>query len=306
MARWLYLKSSGLMVLPVWIALAGCAAAHPEDSPDRLRERATADASEADAPSHLFMGVPQTSDATVIVLERTGYEAGFSKATRTPLWVSYRLFAVPESTEAPRPDVDFDDDPDIGLPDLNHESYTNSGYDRGHMAPSSGIGRCYGEAAQLQTFIVSNICPQHPGCNQRAWERFENKESHDYAARLSQVWVVTGPVFDADAPCEELLSGVRIPAAFYKIVVALIEDEPEMLAIVMPNARTNAAPVRHYLTTVDAIEARTGIDFFHELADDVEAAAETDDTPHEAWHIDDELTPTFPGTARSIRKQACP
>src|SRR5205814_1421993 len=146
----------------------------------------------------------------VQVLENDGYTVGFSGETRTPLWVCYRLF--PHEFEPERPDVDFAQDDRIDIP-LKHADYTNSGYDRGHMAPSDGIGRCYGPQAQLGTFIVTNICPQHPGCNQRMWERFENKESHDYAERFGEVWIVDGPIFDG--PCVELTTDVRVPDAFY-------------------------------------------------------------------------------------------
>ncbi|MFN0009561.1 MAG: DNA/RNA non-specific endonuclease [Planctomycetota bacterium] len=251
------------------------------------------------------MGVPITTGNDVVVLENAAYAVGFSRTTRTPLWAAYRLFEVDESVEQPRPNVKFDSDDRIGIPDLVHDSYTNAGYDRGHMVPSSPIGRCYGEDPQLETFMVSNICPQHPGCNQRAWERFEHRESHDYAAWFDVIWVVAGPIFDADVPCEELLSDVRIPNGFYKIVVAEIEGEWEALAIVMPNARTNDSRIRDYVKSVNEIEARVDIDFFRELPDDVEERLESDSSPHPEWAIGYELRPVFPGAARTISKRPC-
>jgi endonuclease G len=255
-----------------------------------------------DAVSPVFMGAPVTS-ADVIVLENSAYTVGFSQETRTPLWAAYRLFEVGAASDTPRPAMPFESDPRVNLPDLVHASYTRSGYDRGHMVPSSGIGRCYGEDAQIETFIVSNICPQHPGCNQRVWERFEYREAHDYAAAFDVIWVIDGPIFGGE--CVELLADVRVPVAFYKIVIASIDGSWEALAIQVKNERTERSRIRSFLTTVDAIELATEMDFFSELPDDVESQLESNHTPHPRWDVDFELRPTFPGAARSLKQRSC-
>lgn len=290
----------------ILIVTAGCAAtrsAAPAREPARsAAPLAMADADEGASP--LFMGEPVSATFTdVRRLDNAGYVAGFSRTTRTPIWVAYRLHKVTMPMTEGRPDVDFAADDRTGFDEtqLNHRSYTNSGYDRGHMAPSGGIGRCHGAGAQLGTFVVSNICPQHPGCNQRDWEAFERREV-DYAEQFGAVWVVCGPIFEG--PCVELLSDVRVPSAFFKVVVAVVDQQPTMLAIVMPNDRTDAAPIRDFVTTVDEIERRTGIDFFSGLEDEVENVVEAQ-SPAQAWNVDFVLTPTFPGTPRTIRTREC-
>lgn len=251
-----------------------------------------------------FAGPPHALAQDEVVLENDASRVGFSVSTRTPLWVSYRLFEVAEATETARPNVRFARDTRVGIDDRDHDSYTNSGYDRGHMAPSSPIGRCYGEDAQIGTFIVTNICPRGPGLNQRAWERFEHRESQDYASWFGQIWVTTGPIFD-EAECEELTLDVRIPSAFYKIVVAETDGSWEALAIVMPNARTERSRIRECVTTVDEIEALTGIDFFADLPVEEEEGLELDTTPDNQWGLGYELRPSYPGAARPISKRQC-
>jgi endonuclease G len=286
--------------------IGGCSGPQAAKQPQHAGDRGpTAAMTAATLQTHYFKGVPITPAGAVQVLENEAYTVGFSSVTRTPLWAAYRLFELDPSVEQDRPNADFKADPRVNLQDLVHGSYTNSGYDRGHMVPSSPIGRCYGEGPQLETFIVTNICPQHPGCNQRAWERFEKHESYEYATRFGVIWVVDGPIFDSAKPCEELLADVRIPNAFYKIVVAEIDGKPEALAIVMRNERTEESPISDYVTTVDDIEARTHIDFFHELADNIEQAMEADATPNARWETSFVLKPTFPGTDRPIKKQLC-
>ncbi len=43
---------------------------------------------------------------------------------------------------------------------VTHNDYTHSGYDRGHMAPNYAIATRYGQEAQKETFLMSNIVPQ--------------------------------------------------------------------------------------------------------------------------------------------------
>lgn len=300
------LRSTAVVMLLAlaWLAPAGCqkqpasVAPHAEGPAPGPRVTHVV----ADGLPGVYAGLPGGPAADgLIILENDGYTVGFSTATLTPRWAAYRLFAVGE-VETARPNISFRQDSRIGV-SLRHGDYTNTGYDRGHMAPSDGIARCYGPEAQVGTFVVSNICPQHPGLNQRAWERFEHKESHDYAERLGEVWIVTGPIFDG--PCFEFTSGVRVPDAFFKIVVAEIDDTPEMLAIIMNNERTENSRVEDYITTVDEIELRAGLDFFSGLEDAVEAAAEANAVPHPAWRVTDELRPTFAGSDRPINVRPC-
>lgn len=287
----------------ILLVASGCSTLSTRTSVDAPSHAAAAPLTAAQPAGHMFKGEPTSTLWTdVLLIENDAYTVGFSPTTRTPVWVAYSLFGTDAESQV-RPTSHFSDDPRTGLSDLTHASYTNSGYDRGHMAPSSGIGRCFGEDAQLETFIVSNICPQHPGCNQRTWERLENHVAIDYADRFGVVWVVDGPIFDG--PCEELLSDVRIPARFYKIIVAEIDGQPEALAVVMPNQRTERSRISVYVTSVDRIEEQTGLDFFHKLSDEREAALEANETPHTRWGIDFELRPEFPGADREIRKRPC-
>ena len=57
-----------------------------------------------------------------------------------------------------------------------------------------------------------------------------------------------------------------------------------MLALVMPQTVRGDEPLDHYVTSVDAIEQRTGFDFFHELDDAEENRMEASNDP-DAWHL---------------------
>ncbi len=256
---------------------------------------------ESDGHDHAFAGLPDHSglDDAVSIVENIGYVAGFSEAKWTPLWVSY--FLGPEQPlnceRTPRFLVD-----DRTEAQIRHNDYSNSGYDRGHMAPSHNIGSRYGCPAQRQTYLMSNISPQIPLLNQRPWGAFERVVSSTYAQSFDGVWVITGPIFDDDT-VTMLCSEVEIPVAFYKIVVREVQGSPDILAIVADQDTEPGTAIRDLLETVDEIEQRTGIDFFSALPDSIENAVEADRATEDIWLLEEELDTNFRPTQRPFCTQ---
>ncbi len=58
---------------------------------------------------------------------------------------------------------------------VNHDDYTGTGYDRGHMAPNAALLAQYGQIAQLETYLMSNICPQTGSLNRGIWAKLETQ-----------------------------------------------------------------------------------------------------------------------------------
>ena len=222
---------------------------------------------------HVYAGLPRSTQP-VTVLENTGFIVGYSDARRNPLWVSYRVFKIASVTTHKRPGRFQVDDRTQAR--VKHDDYTHSGYDRGHMAPNYAIVTRYGRQAQLKTFLMSNISPQKPSLNRYIWKDLEMLVAKRYASSLEEVWVICGPIFDDDI--EKLASGVEVPDAYYKIIVDEKDGKVRVLAFIMSQGvgtgeRNNLAK---FLTSVDEIERQTGLDFLHELSDDVEDAVEAE------------------------------
>jgi endonuclease G len=145
------------------------------------------------------------------------------------------------------------------------------------MAPNHAIDTRYGREAQLETFLMSNICPQRPNLNRRVWEKLEGKVADDYANRLPNVWVTSGPIFGANV--ERLPCGVEIPDAFYSIVVAGPHGRPSALAFIVPQTVNGTESLPQFLRSIDKIEQETGLNFLAGLQDNVERALEQDPAP---------------------------
>lgn len=215
--------------------------------------------------AYAYAGLPK-GDLPVVVLRNAGYIAGYSEARCDPLWVCYRLSRVSDEQSPPRPDH-FSADVRT-MSKVPPDAYVGTGYDRGHLAPNYGIGSRYGAAAQLETFLMSNVVPQKPSLNRYAWKRLEESEARQYAQTCEEVWIITGPVFDADI--QRLPSGVEIPDACYKIIVDEDGDSLRVLAFIIPQDVPTQARFGDYLTSVDDVERQTGLDFLADLPDTVE------------------------------------
>lgn len=212
------------------------------------------------------------------LLHKTGFIIGYSPALRHPAWVAYRVHAATNAVPPPRP-RDFKPDPEARNSPSGKE-YAKSGYDRGHMAPNHAIATRYGKAAQSQTFLTSNVCPQRPSLNQGPWCNLEFRIAELWPARYGDVWVIAGAISAPGA--KRLPSGVDIPGAFYQVALCRSEGQLRAWAVLMPqNVRRRAAP-RASLVSVDEIEALSGFDLLSELPDDVEAALESA-TPTRLW-----------------------
>jgi len=239
-------------------------------------------------PAMAFEGIPIHQDwktqLTTRVIRNEAFMVGYSETLGNPLWVKYQVLPKPDSLpRLPRPDRFSQDWRSLRcwlhFPCVNHDDYTGTGYDRGHMAPNHAIATRYGQNAQHETFLMTNITPQLPNLNRRAWQRLEEIAANHFSDSLKQpFWVVTGPIFD-DKP--RFLPGykmIAIPKAFYKIFIRQAEDPaepPKVLAFIMPQELSGNEDLTDFLTSVRDIEQQTGLDFFHKLDDGVETYIET-------------------------------
>jgi endonuclease G len=141
------------------------------------------------------------------------------------------------------------------------------------MAPNYAIATRFGAAAQRETFLMSNITPQRHALNAGLWAEIEMKIATSYPARYGEVWVITGPVFGTNP--QRLRAGVCVPEAFFMIVVDENEGKLRTLALLVPQETAANADPERFLTSIDEIQRRTGLDFLSELDDAAEREVES-------------------------------
>ncbi len=105
-------------------------------------------------------------------------------------------------------------------------AYKGSGMDRGHLVASAN--QDLNEIQNSETFLLSNMSPQHPQFNRQIWSKLE-KEIRKLDARedILETYVLTAPVFyfgeairTIGDDTNEYGIDVPIPHAFVKSVLA--------------------------------------------------------------------------------------
>jgi len=237
-------------------------------------------------PIFAYKGRPINEDPNrkVTVLINHGYMVGYSVDRKEPLWAAYRVSRATRSVDYKRPPFFY---PDLRLPEsarVNPDTF--HGYDRGHMVPNHAINTQYGQLSQLETFLMSNICPQHAKLNRGLWQELEARILDKYAPAREQIWVLSGPIFD-DNPGK--VNGVDIPSHFFMILVDVGNYpgyRPYILAFKFPQKPASGAQLdSKFLFSVDDIEEQTRLNFFPEFTQNEEQKYEGQPA-NVVWPID--------------------
>lgn len=198
-----------------------------------------------------------------------GFVLSFNSENHTPNWVGWELLSSEIGGTIPRSDRFWTDDKITGCP--AHSDYKRSGYDRGHMIPAAD--QKWDEDAMNDCFVMANMCPQDGSLNSGAWNTLEEK-CRLWAQRDSALVIVAGPIYKASDRKTIGENKVRVPSAFYKVIVAPYLETPRGIGFVYPNM-TAPGNMQNYVMTIDDIEELTGIDFFANLPDDIENEVES-------------------------------
>ncbi len=196
------------------------------------------------------------SSTTGEIIKHNYYTFSYSELHEQPEWVAYTL-KKEHLTYDDRERPYFIEDPKVKSKSADWRNYRGSGYDRGHLCPAGD--RRFSEQAYNETFYTSNISPQDKYFNAGIWNRLEQKVRY-WCKRYGDLMVVTGGVLESDL-IEIGDEDVDVPRTFYKIVMRGSPDESQVLAFLIP-AKESQEPLEHFLVSVDAIEEKTGIDFF--------------------------------------------
>jgi endonuclease G, mitochondrial len=249
----------------------------------RPRTVAAPSAPPAAGPSspHVALGVPTDADPSDdLFLDERDFVLSFNVRRLNPNWVAWQLDSRYLGTVRRRNDFRADESLPVGATRVTPHDYLHSGYDRGHLCPSAD--RNATEEMNSLTFLMTNMIPQVHELNAGPWERLEEHE-RDLARKAgAELYIVAGPVFDANP--KTIGRGVAVPRATYKVIVVLSSDQSAMevtkdaaiVAVVIPNEAGVAGHAwTEFTTTVDDVEKQSGYDFLNLIPDEVEVALES-------------------------------
>jgi endonuclease G len=201
--------------------------------------------------NHKKPGEPCETDR---VLDRQGYSLGYSYKQKSALWVSYIISADSVEVNVGRHN-NFYADPDIPQQyRVQPEDHLNTGYDKGHLAPSATID--FSKKANQETFALSNIVFQESRLNRQAWNTLETAV-RKWTKTKGKLYVVTGPLYSSRP---KKINGLPVPKEFYKVIYSY--KGKQALGFILPNKPVPNADVWNYAMSVQEVEKKTGLTFF--------------------------------------------
>ena len=235
---------------------------------------------------------PSASFPENYLKDNTYYKLAYSRTRGIPVWVAWH-FQSEDRGSTPRQD-DFR--ADTGLPagwyQVQDNSYSGSGFDRGHNCPSAD--RTSTVAANSSTFLMTNIIPQAPTFNQGPWAGLEDYIRTTLVGGANEAYVVMGNHGQGGYNSSSLFfttinnGNVTVPAKVWKVVLIMpkgnsdltrINRNTTVLAVNMPNdnrlyTTSSTTAWRNYLCTIntletEAIAAGVPLNLFQSIADSV-------------------------------------
>lgn len=200
------------------------------------------------------------------IVKHAYYSLSYLEEHEQAEWVHYKLNIEMLKGKTPRKNS-FKSDKLVSTKSAALSDYKNSGYDRGHLAPAGDMK--LSKVSMSESFYMSNMSPQKASFNRGIWNTLENQVR--LRAKKSELYISTGGVLNSKKLKRIGSNKVSVPDQFYKIIYDA--KNQKMFAYLMPNRKLES--LEKYVVTVDLIEALTGIDFYHQLDDDLENKLES-------------------------------
>jgi endonuclease G len=207
-----------------------------------------------DACADIFPASTPINTATVpasmkpVALCSDHFAVVYSQTSKTPLVVVERLNArLLNDAKGEERKNHFYADPRLprgGRAELSDYRGQQPAMDRGHQSPAADAPDA---KAMAQSFALSNMVPQDPTNNRKIWSKVE-ADVRKFAVRAGgDVYVFTGPLFDAGhATIGD--NSVWVPTRLFKLVYDA--SSQRAWAYVLPNAETRIQKPMDYDTFV--------------------------------------------------------
>lgn len=242
-----------------------------------------------DACLNLFPGgaVPKAISVGVIDLCKTAddqpiFAVRYDTAHKIPIWTAHKLTVAQKNT--------IDDDPayanrkDFFAPDSDvpedeqaqEKNYKNTNFNKGHLVRALDLN--WNPKAYRTTFVMTNMAPQRGQLNSGPWLGMEKAFQKFVKSKNATLWAISG-VYGQHGNMLTLKNkpeNAQVPKCFYKIIVAqtIADDGARTYKTLSALFVNYAEPTgndrkqktwKNYITTLDLIKQRSGIDFLEGL-----------------------------------------
>lgn len=247
----------------------GVAAATQQDggASSRRKNKAANKATTSSAGLDIIEGDPNPAPLAAKAIKgekmlvREGYTCSYNPLTHQPNYVSWSLTPA-KLTGTYKRSSQFYEDPELTDEQKSYlADYYNSGYDRGHMCPAAD--NKWSPTAMIESFYLSNMCPQTHTLNAGDWERLESACRRWVEQQDVTLYITCGPIFEGTAR-RRINRRVPVPEKFFKAIVCIDQGQERGIAFIYENG-TQSRPMEQYACTIDEVERITGYNLFANL-----------------------------------------
>ena len=230
-----------------------------------------------------WMELPATSESDGMIYIYHGmkigsrpfrnYSAYYDKENFVSSWMAYPLerksIGYGKRVDAWGLDPLLDEDIQPYIITRSYKPGNGGDYARGHQVPS---GDRTGREANAKTFYGINMTPQNSTFNGGVWVNLEDKvRTWAKDTATDTLYVVTGCVTKGSDlfVYDEHGRKVTVPVAYFKTMLRLSGGQYTANSFYLEHTPNKDSELKKYSLSVDALEEKTGIDFFVNLPDAV-------------------------------------
>lgn len=224
-----------------------------------------------DCKAQIKYGAPSHSGQ---MLCRLAYVESYNTARKTPDWVAFHLTEAEIHGNFLRTH-DFRTDPEVTMSDSARiADFHHSGYVPGQLVPSRDM--LWNARAMNESYLLSSVVPLNPDMERGIWATLQQRV-RDLVQTRGELYVVAGPVYDRKNPRTIGPDHVAVPDACFEVIFDPVRVDA--IAFIIPNRPAPSQDLPNFVTSVHAVEQRTGLDFMPKLDDAVESLVKTQTSP---------------------------
>lgn len=235
-----------------------------EREPSAEREQPNTPEDQVALAQKCEMGLAETPNEVFFIYK--AMQVSYNPQLRIANWVRHELFRDGLERSCVKRSDRFATEKRLKimhLPDVGAKDYGHTGYDRGHLAPSGDFQ--WGQDINDETFMMTNMTPQTPWLNQKAWNSLEGRVRR-WACGNNHLKIYTGPVLKPGL--RKQAACVAVPEEYFKVVLA--DQGGEYRAIGFIYSQSDSKDVwKERAIPVAEVEKRTGLKFFTEYPEDI-------------------------------------
>ena len=224
-----------------------------------------------DCNNQIKYGAPSNSG---VLLCRLAYAVSYNTAHKTPDWVAYHLTESETHGNFLRTH-DYHHDPELSAGDSAHAAdFRHSGDVPGQLVPSRDM--IWSARAMDESYLLSSVVPMNRAMEQGVWATLQQKV-RDIVQTRGELYIVAGPIYDSKAPKAIGEDQVAVPDACYEVIFDPIRVDA--IAFIIPNRPEPSQDLPNFITSVNEVEKRTGLNFLSKLDDRVESLVKSSISP---------------------------